>query len=259
MNVLITGGNGYIGQQLNNAFQKKFNITLLTRQIVDLTDSVAVSNFFKDKFYDVVIHAAVTGGSRLKKDDYTVLDNNLLMYYNLLKENKHYTKFINLTSGAEIYAENTPYGLSKSVISKSINDKPNFYNLRIYAVFNEHEKDTRFIKANILKYIKKEPMMVHENKLMDFFYMNDFYKLVNFYITSLNPPKSIDCTYQKTFSLLQIANLINTLDTYKVEININCENTSKYSGVYTPLIEYDGLEIGIKNTFNYLKNSIYLL
>ena len=67
--ILITGANGYIGKTLNNAFKDKYDITLLTRQTVDLYNFDQVKEFFKDKHFDVVIHCAIKGGGRLDLDD----------------------------------------------------------------------------------------------------------------------------------------------------------------------------------------------
>ena len=105
-------------------------------------------NGFEGKQFDVVIHTAVVGGSRLKKEDSSILDQNLKMHYNLLDQQDKYTKFIYFGSGAEVHP-NTPYGLSKFIINQSTKDKPNFHNLRIYGVFDENEWETRFIKTNI--------------------------------------------------------------------------------------------------------------
>ena len=45
------------------------------------------------------------------------------------------------------------------MIRQSILEKENFYNLRIFAVFDENEWDTRFIKTNIRHYINKKPIL----------------------------------------------------------------------------------------------------
>ena len=140
------------------------------------------------------------------------------MYYNLLRNQKHYNKFINFGSGAELLMKDTPYGLSKHIIRESIKLKPNYYNLRIFGVFDENELNTRFIKANIKRYINKQPIEIYQNKFMDFFYMKDLVSLVKFYIFNNNLKKEINCTYSETLTLLDIANYINTLSDYKVEI-----------------------------------------
>ena len=66
-----------------NALKDKYKITTITRKEIDLNNSNQVNDFFKDKYFDVVLHCAVKGGSRLQQDDWSVLDTNLQMYYNL--------------------------------------------------------------------------------------------------------------------------------------------------------------------------------
>ena len=57
--ILITGGNGYIASSLYSELSDIYNITLLTRNDFDLTDSVATKNWFADKQFDVIIHTAI--------------------------------------------------------------------------------------------------------------------------------------------------------------------------------------------------------
>jgi len=255
MKILITGGNGYIAKSLYNSLKNKHDITCITRQDLDLTSFKEMNKFFRDKYFDVVIHCAVQGGSRLKKDSYKDMDTNLIMYYNLLQHKFCYNKLIHLGSGAELYTPESPYGLSKKIISKSISEIENFYNIRIFAIFDENELETRFIKSNIKRYVSGEPMVIHQNKYMDFFYINDLVSLINFYILNNNLPKEIDCTYHELKTLHHIANIINKLDEYKVEIKINDPELGKeYTGKFTDLgINYIGLEKGIETVYNKLK------
>jgi dTDP-4-dehydrorhamnose reductase len=255
MKILITGANGYIGKSLYNAFKDKYEVSKLTRDICDLTNSESVNQYFKDKHFDIILHCAVEGGSRLKEDSNNVLDNNLKMYYNLIHNENHFKKLIHLGSGAELTAQDTPYGLSKHVIRQSILKKDNFYNIRIYGVFDENELDTRFIKANIKRYINKQPMEIHQDKFMDFFYMKDLVTLVEDYILN-EAPKEINCSYKDICTLLYIANFINDLDEHKVEI-IQKEKgfgSGYYGTHHIPKISYIGLKQGIKEVYNKLKN-----
>jgi len=262
MKILITGVNGYVGKSLYNTLKDEYDVTGLTRNNFDLTDSSETFNFFIDKYFDVVIHCAVAGGSRLKKDDTDVLDNNLKMYYNLLNNKYHFNKLIHFGSGAELYSKDTPYGLSKHVIRESILGQDNFYNLRIFAVFDENELDTRFIKTNIKKYINKQSIELFHNKRMDFFYMEDLVMLIKFCIFNDNLPKEINCNYNYTPHMLDIADIINGLDSHKIDIKmLNVKNipqktfVENYSGDFINLgINYIGLEQGIKNVYNKLKN-----
>jgi len=257
MRILITGANGYIGKTLHNALRDIHYVTAINRNSFDLTDAVAMSKFFKSKHhFDVVIHCAVAGGSRLQKDDWDIMDKNLTMYYNLLQFRKHYTKLIHFGSGAETYMSSEPYGYSKKVIAKSILNQDNFYNLKIFGVFDESELDTRFIKANIKRYINKEPMQIHKDRVMDFFYMQDLIKVVDYYMNEKDPPKEFDCVYEDKCTLGGIATMINNCSyPDEVEIQIQEEGFDLYMSKYRdPLpIELIGLAQGIKNVYNKLK------
>lgn len=256
MRILITGGEGYIAKSLYNGLKDKHDITLISRKQVDLTNSEQVDYYLAgEPFFDVVIHAAVMGGSRLKSDDNNTLDNNLKMYFNLIDNHTRFNKFIHFGSGAEIHAPDTLYGMSKAAIAKSMLSKDNCYNIVIYGVFDENELDTRFIKSNILNYIDKKPIEIHENKQMDFFYMKDLVTLVDHYILNDNLPKTIDCTYKKTYTLETIAGFIQEQGNYEVKVNIEYESDVRYKGMFRDLgIEYIGLEEGIKQTYGKLKN-----
>jgi len=256
MKILITGGNGYIAKSLYSALHTKYDITVITRQDFDLTCWAATHKFFQDKSFDVVIHTAVSGGSRLKEDSESVAMNNLLMYRNLLNHQDKFTKFISFGSGAELGNPTTPYGVSKQAIARHMLTMPNFLNLRIFAVFDENELDTRFIKSNILRYINREDMVIHEDKYMDFFYMADLITLVDHFI-----PKEewlfqdIDCVYLEKQKLTDIAGMINSLSNYKVSMDIEKPASGEpYTGLWRGLpIKLVGLEQGIKKVYSTLK------
>jgi len=260
MNILITGGNGYIAKSLYNALKDQYEITPITRKHFDLTDYQETRKWFKTK-YDVVIHTAAVGGTRLQPDAETVLQDNLIMYNNLCANKDRFKKLISFGSGAELFNPKSYYGMSKRSIASSIQETPNFYNLRIFATFDENELDTRFIKANILKYLKKQPMIIHTDKIMDFFYMKDLINLTDYYIKNNVLKKEINCCYEYKYTLSNIANIINQSSTYTVPIVI--ENKGKldfYCGEYSQLpIKTIGMVTGIKNTFEILRDSINLI
>ena len=259
MNILITGGNGYVAKSLYNGFKNSHTISTITRKDLDLTNYEPLKNYFlNNERFDVVIHTAIVGGSRLSSDSFSIVDSNLQMYYNLLHNKEHYGKFISFGSGAEIYNSDTPYGISKKIIAQSMMKYDDMYNIRIYAVFDENELDTRFIKSNIKRYIQNQAMVIHQNKKMDFFYMKDLIKLVSYYIEHPNPPKQIDCKYETEFTLADISNMINNLSDNRVKCIIENLNVSNdYTGYYTHLpIEYIGLKEGIKNTYNIIKKEL---
>jgi UDP-glucose 4-epimerase len=254
--ILITGGNGYIAKNIKEKFGEKYDLTVIGRRELDLTNPFFMAKWFERKHFDVVIHTAAVGGSRLKPETQSTLDQNLSMYYNLQWNHYHYDKFISFGSGAEIFQQNTLYGLSKKIIANSIQENDKFHNIRIFGVFDHNELETRFIKSSIIKYLKKEPILIHNDKIMDFFYMEDLVNLVEYFVLN-DAPKEINCSYQKKYTLKNIADMINKLSDYKVEVQI--ENKEKFdfycANQFQIPIDLVGLENGIKKTYEKLKNS----
>lgn len=257
MKVLITGGSGYIAQSLFNALKHEHEVTIVSRKDFDPTSYQAMNKFFIGKHFNVVIHTAVSGGSRLRVDTDQDMDNNLTMYYNLLQHKEHYGKLIHFGSGAEEYASETPYGISKRIIARSIFEQDNFYNIKIFAVFDENELDTRFIKANLKRYINKQPMVVDAHKKMAFFYMKDLITLVKYYIDTRPTALTTEshCSYCSDYTLREITDMINQLDDYRVPVYMTEkfaeDYTSNYNAGYG--LPYIGFKKGLQETYNKLK------
>ena len=254
MNILITSKTGYLSKSLVKFLSPNHEITCIGRQDLMLTDRDAVAEWFQDKHFDVVLHAAISGGNRLIQEVDSILSDNLKMFFNLLNQKHKYDKFINFGSIAEHNLHDSIYGLSKNIIAKYIKDESKFYNLRICGLFDHNDLDTRLIKSNINKYIQKKDIIIHNNKRMDFIYMQDLIAIVKYYITNINLPKTIDCVYNEKYSLMSIANLINSLNTYKCKVNLENNNDVKdYIGDGETLknlkLQLIGLQEGIKQTY----------
>lgn len=256
-NILITGGNGYIARTINNQLRNKYNVFSISRKNFDLTCYNSTHEWFYERQYDVVIHTAVSGGSRLKNDDHDVYKNNMKMFDNLAANKSSFSKLITFGSGAEIFHQDTPYANSKREIAQKIQQLDNFYNLRIFGVFDENELPTRFIKGNIIRSIEGEPMIIHSNKIMDFFYMEDLISLINYYINN-DGEKEINCSYEQKYTLKNVADIINNISKKKVPIIIENENDfSFYCGNPKKLpINEIGLEEGIEKTYYKLSRSM---
>jgi dTDP-4-dehydrorhamnose reductase len=254
--VLITGGNGYIAKSIYNQLKTKYQITTVTRSNFDLTNYYQTCEWFHEREYDVVIHTAITGGNRLVPETPKVVQDNIAMYNNLYANKHQFKKFISFGSGAEIFAPDSYYGASKITNSPFYSKNSGFYNLRVFATFDENELNTRFIKANIRRYINKEPIVVHTDKIMDFFYMKDLIELVDYYIQEESLHKTINCSYKQKFTLTNIADFINELDSYRVPIIIDNKNKLEFycgESHYMP-IKTIGLQSGIYNVYKMLCN-----
>ena len=258
MKVLITGGNGYIAKSISKYFSNFYKVISLGRDILDLTDKEAVDDFFAKQQFDVVIHTAIKGGCRLTKDTDTVFADNILMMKHLYNHREKFKKLINFGSGAETYNPESPYGSSKKWCNDLVQKTKNWSTLKLYGVFDANEKRTRFIKSNIYKYINREAQIIHQDKYMDFIYMDDLINLTNHYVISDNLPKIIECVYPEKILLSEISNIINNLDSHRVKIEIeNLDKGLSYVGNGSVLKDLNlnliGLEKGIESTYIALK------
>ena len=272
--ILITGANGYIASNIASCLSDDYDLTLTTRQNLEVTNAEEVDNFFKDKYFDVVFHTAIKGGSRLAEDLPEYVHTNLSMHFNILRNEKHYGKYISFGSGAELdraYSMNEssnyisslaldPYGMSKNLIAKSGYFSDKFFNIRIFNIFNHNELKTRMIKGNILRYIQKQNISVFDNRFMDFMYFDDFMKIIKYYIETENPQKDCNCSYQEKFTLYDVAQIINNLDSHKVEVDLeNTELKNSYVGKYDLQkmdLELKGLVTGIEECYQKIKLEI---
>lgn len=268
MNILVTGSNGFIGSNLIKSI-KNHSVFEGNRNTIDLYSKSNIESFLTKNKINVVIHCAIEGGSRLKQDTSDILYKNILIFENLMSFKDHYSAFINISSGAEFdrtndimnYSENelfnnTPldyYGLSKNLISKLLLSFERGLNLRIFGCFGENEINTRFIKSNTINYINKTSMIIHQDRYMDFIYIEDVCNTIQYAIDK-RIRGDINLSYMDKLKLSDIANMINNLSTYKVPIQItNKELGLSYTGNGSKLnslnLSLKGIELGLKECY----------
>ena len=272
MKILITGGNGFIGRNLIKILKQEHEIFSPSSTELDLTDSTAVDNYLRNKYFDWVIHCAISGGRRTKEDSPYVTYNNLKMFFNLMNNQDRFSKFINFASGAEFdrkTAINSQsnhllssyptdyYGMSKNIISRILQDCLHCYNFRVYGVFGIDENDNRFIKSNIKRYKNKENLQIFQEKAFDFFYIDDLVAVVKYYIDHPTYPldDDMDLVYQQKYKLTDIGNIINQLDTHRVIVEAeDGREAPSYTGNLGINLDIKliGLEEGIKRVYNAL-------
>jgi GDP-L-fucose synthase len=273
MNVLVTGSNGYIGKSIVNSCMKEITFFHGNRQTINLFDKEAIKNFIKQNKIDCIIHCAIEGGSRLKKDDANTLYNNILIFENICYCKNLLHKVINFASGAEFDREmdidladeedifhripKDYYGLSKNLIAKKALAINNFYNLRIFGCFDENELDSRFIKSCILKSKLNEPIVIHEDKVMDFFYTQDLISIIKHFMLLKPMHKDVNLSYKNKYRLSEIAKKIITGINSKSDIIIQKQNSLNYNGNSNKILSLpifvQGFEKGLQKTIIKIK------
>ena len=238
--VLITGGNGFVGKVINNYLKDEYEVHCFGREQLDLLDKESINRRALE-FYDVVINTAVVGGNRKDVDDKSVFCDNMAMIDNLLSELRDDQVLINFSSGAEFRNENTAYGLAKKITTRLISGRKNSYNLRLYGCFGPDEMETRFIK----RCFDREEIVVADDIEFDFFYVEDVARVCKFLIDGgllhkSHPTnrrsdyneriKEIDCVYEETYKLSDIANMIKEKYRPNLEVIIGNPAGEQYVG-----------------------------
>jgi nucleoside-diphosphate-sugar epimerase len=197
MKVCVLGSNGFIGKNL----LRDMDWVGVTRRELDLMDQYAVEKYFNEHKYDVVIHCAVVGGSRLKKDEGDVIYKNILMFENVIRVFNG--KLIYFSSGAALRGNppTDPYGLSKWSIDRRIENIPNAYSLRIWGCYGPGELQTRF--SAICK--RDGHVIIEKDKYFDFIDIEDVRKIVGEYVRDERSEKEYNLVYKEKLLLSQWA------------------------------------------------------
>lgn len=195
--VCVLGANGFVGKNLIRGMEW----VGVSRKDLDLTDQDAVEKYFKTHEYDVVVHCAVVGGSRLKKDEGEVIYKNLLMFENVVRVFKG--KLLYFSSGAAVRGNPPidPYGLSKWIIDKRIQTIDNAYSLRIWGCYGPGELPTRF--SAVCK--EKGHVVIDKDRYFDFVDIEYVKKVVFDYVYDYINEKEYNLVYPEKLLLSQWA------------------------------------------------------
>lgn len=195
--VCVLGAGGFVGKNL----LRGTDWIGVTHKELDLTDQQAVEKYFKLNNYDVVIHCAVVGGSRLNPDDGNVTHKNILMFENVVRVFKG--KLLYFSSGAALRGDPPidPYGLSKWVIDRRIETIPNAHSLRIWGCYGPGELPTRF--SAVCK--RDGHVVIEKDRYFDFIDIEDVKKIVDDYVSEKRCEKSYDLVYPEKLLLSQWA------------------------------------------------------
>lgn len=243
MNILITGGNGFIAKHITAYLAASHNIFAPNKNTLNCLDKVAVSKFFDTHNIDVVIHTALTGRENLFSSEHKYYDDALAMWNNIRNQRHKFKKLIHFGSAYDTM--DTAYGLAKQTIAASCALTENFYNLRLFGSFHYSEKDTRFFK----KLYNTTKFTISENKLFDYFNLEDVFPIIKFVINEVPTTQNFDLVYEHKRSLISQAMefcVINEVKTV-IEVQRNCPDFIGNHAILKSFnIKLAGLEEGFK-------------
>ncbi|MBI3985233.1 MAG: NAD(P)-dependent oxidoreductase [Candidatus Levybacteria bacterium] len=279
MNILITGASGYIGRNLKERLETKYRLYIPKHKELDLLDEIAVENFFRKKNIDVVIHAAVVGGSRQEEQENKMFYESLRMFFNIVRNKKYFKKMIHLGSGAE-YDKRFPirkikeedfdkrvpvddYGYYKYLCSKYIENTEGIVSLRIFGLFGKYEDYRyRFISNAICRNIFGLPITINKDVYFDYLYIEDFLKIVEYFIENDGEYKFYNIGTGKPINIAKLAKKINRIARDKSKIIIKnkglgneytCDNSRLLKEIKN--LSFTNIDEAIKKVYDwYTKN-----
>lgn len=233
--ILILGASGFVGRNLVEKLSSKYDLLIPSRTELNVLDEFSLEKYFKTKKIEIVINTVVVGGSRKEEHENFMLQNNLKMFFNIVRNKKYFKKMIHLGSGAEYdkkralinikeedFDKRIPedeYGFYKYICSKYIEETNEIVNLRIFGLFGKYEDYRyRFISNAICRNIYGLPITLNQDAYFDYLYINDFIKIIEYFINNDTKYKSYNIGVGSPVSLLTLAKKINEIDDMKSEI-----------------------------------------
>lgn len=277
--ILITGARGFIGGNLKEYLKHDYEILCPTSLELNLIDKSAVKKYFNSHSVDSIIHCSSIGGVRDVNDCSTTIEDNFNMLHNLLSYKKDCTPIILFGSGAmynksreldkvheDSLSLSTPqdlYGQAKMKIAQNIQNRDDCVCLNIFACYGYREKENRFPSYAILQNLRKNDIFINQNAVFDYLFVEDMQKIVKYFLehkVKNSQENIINITPSMSISLLEIAEIVNSLSKYKSKIVIkNPLMNNKYTGSNKRLLEnykdlvFTPYEIGLEKLYNYLK------
>lgn len=251
MKILITGSNGFVGKNLAEYFQKRYeNVACPKRAELNLVDTQAVRDYLVAHQFDVVIHAAVTT---------TSVEQNLQMYYGLERCSGSFGRMLSIGSGAEYdlrhyvpkmreeffgtYIPADIYGFSKYVMARDIERLPrNIVNLRVFGIYGKFENyKRRFISNNICRALSGLDISVNRNVAFDYLYITDFLAITERFLMAEPKYRSYNICTGTSVDLLTLANLVQKVDGHNRAITIKQDGLNpEYTGDNTRFLSEFG-------------------
>lgn len=279
-NILITGGSGFIGRNLQEYLHSRYTVFAPSHDELDLLNTQKVAQYIKGNAIHIVIHGANIGGGRDTLDAKDVVQKNLTMFFNIVRNLNIIEKVIHLGSGAE-YDKKRPlakvkeedfdsmvpqddYGFYKYVCSKYIERTDKIISLRLFGVYGKYENYLfKFISNAVVKNLFHLPIIIGQNVYFDYLYINDLLQIIDYFINHAAKYKAYNISNGKKIDLLTISQTINKISDSKSKIYIlhkglNHEYTANNQRLVKEIreLKFTSPEEGIKILYDWYKSKL---
>ena len=276
MNILLTGGSGFIGSNLNKGLKNKFSIYSPSHHQLDVTNYKEVKKYIKKTNIKVIIHSAVNGSDQ-------DLETTLRMFLSLIRNIDRVDKIIHFGSGAEYDKKRDlikikedqwgnripkdPYGLAKYICSEISKNYRKIITLRLFGVFGKGEDYRyKFISNSIAKVLMNLPIVIKQDVVFDYLSIDDLIPIVDRFLTYAPPYSVYNITPTQSITLSKICNHIKTVSQKKFSVKIlhkglNWQYTGNNSRLlqFIPDFRFISYEQGIFELYKFYKKNITMI
>lgn len=194
--ILLTGSEGFVGRNLQEALARRDDFVLCCprQSDVNLTDDAQIATCIEAFQPDLIIHSA-TSNTFGKGYDSDVCEQNLRMFFNLLRHRPPGCLIYTLCSGSSYNRENwtdkmsedylgvhiptDSQGFSKFVIARHARDLDDVVTLRLFGIFGKYEDYRyKFISNTIAKRLAGLDVTLFRDAVYDYLDVSDFCAIV---------------------------------------------------------------------------------
>lgn len=236
MTILVTGGSGFVGRNIRSLWAGKYKLIAPPSRELDMTDTARVDAFFSSHRVDVVIHCAMVGHG-LVDDPADSVEQNTRMVTNILRQKNQKLRIILVGSGAE-YGKSRPlqrvaekewgqivptdrYGFSKYLCSLLGQGDSRVTILRPFGLFGKYEDyHRRFISNALCRALFDMPITIEQNVFFDYVWIDDFVRIVDYFITHKLSNKTYNIGTGKRIDLVSIAKRVLSVTGKKLPIQV---------------------------------------
>lgn len=246
--ILLTGSSGFIGRNMAERWEGRYELSCPSSGELNLLDQAAVQKYLEKGHFDGIVHCANRNEARKAIAPYDALDGNLRMFFNLERCRHLYGKMIYFGSGAEYdrrnyipgmreeyfgsYIPADAYGFSKYIMSKACGKAGSIYDLRLFGVFGKYEEwERRFISNAICRALKGMDITIEKNVYFDYLWVDDLCGIVEWFIDNSPGHRHYNVCRGEKIDLYSLACLV------REALGVSCDIVIKEPG-WKP--EYSG-------------------
>jgi GDP-L-fucose synthase len=283
MRILLTGGSGFLGRNLQAHLSGDHVVIAPSHGDLDLTDDVSVDAWFGSNEVDAVIHSAVRPGHRAAIDPSRQLWSNLRMFFNLVRHEDRFSRLVFLSSGA-VYDTSVPivladerslgervpdddHGLSKFSIAKYLDARgpqaePRSIELRLFGIYGPHEDySIRFISNAICRALCGLPITLTQDRRFSYLYVDDLMPVVDWALTAEPRHVAYNVCPSWTDNLAGLGEMVARRSGKPISMDVTTPGTGKeYTGDSTrlrtelPSLSFTMSDVGVDRLFRWYQD-----